>query len=166
MDDFTLQSELEAMAGNAGIPLSEDQEIPTEGIGTTMARWRKLFDMKPDDAVERIIEHRQNLTRLRVSNDHWETIRAEKENQGYDRESYEYELALQKKKALLPTLSPVVDETTGSTVTYFVELDGHLSTPQDVQKAAGMDYEPLKVAGSSVEDDRGVRPRYSDGPVN
>ena len=163
MDDFALQSELEAMAGNAAFAMTGDEGEAPESIKKTMARWQELFEMDPDDAVERIMDHRQNLTRMWVSDEHWETVRDEAESQGHDRESYEYELELRKKKALLPDLMPVVDSSADDKMTYLVELSGPLTTPGDVQRAAGLEDEPPVVKGRSVEEERRVRLCCVDG---
>ncbi|KAK5701465.1 hypothetical protein LTR97_004279 [Elasticomyces elasticus] len=158
MDDDALQAELEVMAGNAGISGDETATGEAEPIGKTMARWQHLFRFSPDTAVEKIIEHRNNLTRIRVSSEHWETVRDEQEVLGHDRESYEYELELaMKKRAMLPTLVPVAEMSARETVTYLVELDGPLSSAEIVRETAGMEAVPPIVAGESVEEGRAVQ---------
>ncbi|CZT18458.1 uncharacterized protein RCC_04303 [Ramularia collo-cygni] len=154
MDDFSLQEELEALAGNAFDSVANPDCRP-EPMKDTVARWQKLFKLPQDTAVELIMTHRNNLTRTRVSDDLWDTIRVEKESHGYDREAYEYELDLQKKKAVLPNLVPSIDNSE-STTTYLVELSGALETVEDVQRAAGLDLPPPVVSGESVEDGRPV----------
>jgi hypothetical protein len=156
MDDSALQAELEALAGNAYNPnLPEDDATPAEPISTTIKRWNNLFEIPSGDAVDRIMEHRNNLTRTRISDEYWETVRSTKESQGYDREAYEYELDLQKRKANIGNLVPVDDEAE-STVTYLVELSGPLDSLEVMQKAAGLEEVPQKVDGWSVEERREV----------
>lgn len=158
MDDFALQQELEALAGNAWNP-PESSDIsaqPQEPIATTIQRWSTLFSLSPDDATDRIISHRNNLTRPRISDDHWESIKPDKEPQGYDREAYEYFLSLQIRIANLPGLVPSADDEASQSLTYLVELSGPLSTVAAVQEAAGMAQPPEKVSGWSVEEGRGV----------
>lgn len=155
MDDLTLQSELEALAGNAWNP-SPTPDHPSEPMSTTIQRWSTLFNLSPSDAVDRIVSHRNNLTRPRIPPDHWATIRTQKEAQGYDREAYEYELELQKRKANLPSLVPSADDEASRGITYLVELSGPLGTVEAVQRAAGMAERPEKVSGSSVEEGREV----------
>ncbi|TKA64018.1 hypothetical protein B0A55_09808 [Friedmanniomyces simplex] len=152
-------AELEAMAGNATTAERHDDDTKTaEPISTTMARWQHLFNLSPDSAVEAIMAHRQNLTRMRISNEHWEAIRSDQEARGHDRESYEHELALQKKKALLPSVMLAAAEaTTVGTVTYLVELRGPLGSAEIVRKVAGMETVPVEVAGRSVEEGRELR---------
>ena len=159
MDDFNLQQELEALAGNAYNP-DPDLETPPEPMGTTIERWQKLFHLSDDEAIDRIQEHRNNLTRTRITDAHWDIGRSEKEAEGYDREAYEYELELQKKKATVPDLLPSAE---GSTVTYLVELEGPLDEPEKVQKAAGMHELPIVVRGMSVEKECPVRLCCIDG---
>ncbi|KAH9833362.1 oxidoreductase domain containing protein [Teratosphaeria destructans] len=160
MDDFAFQQELEALAGNAFDPDART----TEPIVQTAARWQRLFGLPQDEAIERIVEHRNSLTGVRITDDHWETIRTEKEGEGYDREAYEYEVNLQREKALLPGLVPAAsDAVDDSTVTYLVDLVGPLATPQKVQVAAGLEKAPDVVEGHSVEESRAVRLCCIDG---
>lgn len=156
MDDLALQRELEALAGNAYNPNLPEGETPAEPISTTIARWNKLFKIPSDDAVDMVIEHRSNLTRTRISDEHWETVRASKEPQGYDREAYEYELDLQKRKATMVNAVPVDDEAE-SRVTYLVELSGPSESLEVMQSAAGLETAPPTVDGWSVEERRSVQ---------
>jgi len=164
MNDFTLQQELEALAGNAFNPDDSNTGAYPEPIATTMARWRKLFNLSEDEVIDRIMENRNNLTRTRISDAHWDTVRSEKEAEGFDREAYEYNLDLQKKRALLPELVPGAgDEAKGSSVTYLIELSGPLDTPAKVQAAAHLPTLPSEVSGQSVEEGRPVRLCCVDG---
>jgi hypothetical protein len=151
MDDYEFQQELEVLAGNA--TNNAESDTTPEPMKDTISRWRELFTLSDDDAIDRIQEHRNNLTRTRISDEHWELVRLEKAPQGYDREAYEYELELQKKKAGLADLLPVAED---SSVTYLVELKGLLDEPKKVQSAAGMDHPPSVVSGKSVEHGRPV----------
>lgn len=155
MDDLALQNELEALAGNAYNPNLPEDDTPPEPLSTTIARWNNLFDIPGDDAIDRIMEHRNNLTRTRISDDHWEAVRAAKELEGYDREAYEYELDLQKRKANIGNIVPVDDEAE-SLVTYLIELSGPLESLEVMQRAARLDEAPSTVNGWSVEERRGV----------
>ena len=157
MDDYTLQQQLEALAGNAYEPDDSPDNVKSEPISTTMTRWQKLFGLSPDEAIDRIMGNRNNLTRTRISDAHWETVRSDKESEGYDREAYEYELDLQKKRALLPQQMPADENTTESSVSYLVELSGPLDSPAKVQDAAGLESAPPDLAGTSVEEGRSVR---------
>ncbi|KAF7188242.1 hypothetical protein HII31_10527 [Pseudocercospora fuligena] len=156
MDDYELQQELEALAGNAYNPNDQDENTKQEPISTTISRWQRLFGLSADDAVDRIMDHRHDLTKSRVSDDHWSTVQDEKEASGYDREAYEYEIGLQKKKATLPDLVTTANEASDSTIKYLVELTGPLDTVDKVRTAANMDTMPPLVSGTSAEDGRAV----------
>lgn len=153
MDDYALQQELEAMAGNAFSPALQGEAGESEPISSTIARWQTLFELSQDEAIDRIMDHRNNLTRIRILDAHWDMLRSEKEADGYDREAYEHELELQKKKTALPNLLPAAE---GSLVTYLVELNGPLDSPEKVQQAAEMDSAPPVVSGQSLEEGRQV----------
>lgn len=155
MDEHQLQQELEALAGNA-FDATDSNDAPPEPIANTMARWSKLFNLSQDDAVDRIMDHRNNLTRTRISDAHWDTVRQEKEAAGYDREAYEYELGLQKKKAQLPDILPSAESDANSSITYLVELSGPFDAVEKVQHAAGLEAPPPVVRGNSAEDHRPV----------
>lgn len=154
MDDFALQQELESLASNAYNPTSKDEITASEPMARTIERWQKLFDIRDDNAPELIMDHRNDLTRMRVSDAHWETIRTSKEAEGYDREAYEYELNLEKKKAIAPSLMPSSEE--ASSVTYLIELCAPLETPEKIRDAAGLTQSPDIVTGRSLEDGRSV----------
>jgi len=163
MDDYAFQQELEALAGNAFNPDTTEKSNRSEPMSETLARWQRLFHLSVDTAIDRIMDHRNNLTRTRVSDDYWEAVRSEKEAEGYDREAYEYELELQKKRALLPDSVPAAEGEEGSSITYLVELTAPLDSPEKVQHAAGMETIPTEVAGRSVEESRPVRLCCVDG---
>ena len=154
MNDYDFQQELEALAGNAYNPGLEDGGTTGEPMSRTIERWQLLFDLSSGEAVDRIMEHRNHLTRLRISDAHWETIRVEKEAGGYDREAYDYEVNLQKKKAGLHDLIPT---TRNSGITYLVEMTGRLDCPEMVQQVSKMLELPEVVTGRSLEDGRAVR---------
>ena len=157
MDDYDLQQELEALAGNAYNPDLESDNAEPEPMKDTMARWQKLFGLTGDEAVDRIMDHRNNLVKTRISNTHWETVRMEKEAEGHDRESYEYDLELQKKKANLPSPLPAGDHAEESDISYLVELTGPLDTAEKIQSAAKMSFMPPVLKGTSVEKGRPVK---------
>src|SRR5271154_5944937 len=94
-----LLSELENMAyivddSNAGLEL----KLPNSVI----IRWQQLFCYTRAEAISRIEQHRSNLSRERVSDEHWEMVRCAKEADGYDREAYEHEIELERTKYVAP----------------------------------------------------------------
>ncbi|KAF2480675.1 hypothetical protein BDY17DRAFT_312525 [Neohortaea acidophila] len=156
MDPFDLQQELEALAGNAYNPDLAQQDTP-EPISATIKRWQTLFGLSSGDAIDSIMAHRNNLTRARISDDHWQMVQRDKEAQGYDREAYEHELDVQKKKATVSNLLPTSEAVaTAGALTYLVQLNGPLATPETVKRVTGMTALPVVVRGESVEDGRAV----------
>lgn len=145
MDDYELQQALEAMAGAAMPP----KDFEAEGLDETAERWQRVFDFSQDEAIDRIVQHRNDFSRATLSDEHWELIRAEKEAAGLDREASEYELNLERQKASLANTLPVQDST--SKVEYLVELKGPLVSIAVLQQAAGLDREPKTVTGRSTE---------------
>ncbi|WEW57119.1 hypothetical protein PRK78_002579 [Emydomyces testavorans] len=130
--------ELEAMAQNAmDIPNIEDVErdVPDD----TVNRWQTLFGYAPDEASESIKRHRTNLTRPRVSDQHWALVREAKEAEGHDRESYEYSMTINQvhpaswAKSTEPTLSKSM---------FLLKLEGLLHTPEKIQEAAHLATPP------------------------
>lgn len=153
--DNLLQRELESLASNAYNP--DNETAPAEPISTTLTRWSKLLNIPPDSAIDLIMSHRNNLTRTRISNSHWSSIRAASEALGYDREAYEYELELQKRKANVTNLLPVDEDVESrNRMTFLVEVSGLLSSVEAIRKAAGLDEMPETVEGWSVEEEREV----------
>ena len=57
-------------------------------------KWQALFNYNYRDAASSIVAQRQDVTRERITDEHWELVREGKEKHGHDRETYEHELAL------------------------------------------------------------------------
>ncbi|KAI9872561.1 MAG: hypothetical protein M1830_001479 [Pleopsidium flavum] len=79
MEDL-IAAELENMAINA-----VDEEIGHEHkfCDKTIQRWQQLFGCSSrPEAVELLERHRNDLTRTRVSDEHWDIVRTEKEAEG------------------------------------------------------------------------------------
>ena len=104
MDDYDLQQELEALGCNAFNADLNTNDTKPKAMSDKISQWQKLFEVSQDEAVDRIMGHPNKLTRSRISDAHWEMICLEKESEGYDRNTYGYELELQKKNAALPDL--------------------------------------------------------------
>ncbi|KAF2720635.1 hypothetical protein K431DRAFT_226087 [Polychaeton citri CBS 116435] len=129
-----------------------------EPIGRTTQRWQSLFHLSPDDAVDRLLAHRNNLTRPRVSDIHWDAVRESAESQGHDRESYEYELWLQQKRATLPSdaTTAVESDVVDHRMRYLLELCGPLDSVQKAMRVAGLETVPEIRQGWSVENQQTV----------
>lgn len=85
------------------------------------------------------------MTRERISDDHWNLIKEEKETAGHDRESYEHSLQL---KDVFRSQSASVPHPDGGLVLLF-RLGGLLNSPQKVQDVAGLDEPPVEQEGWS-----------------
>jgi sulfur relay (sulfurtransferase) DsrC/TusE family protein len=97
------------------------------------------------EATKHIKQHRANLSRTNVSNEHWEIVRHEKEAKGFNREAYEYSITPGKriKKTLAAGLSPSHESST-----FLLKLEGPLETAVSVQKAAGLASAPAVLSGT------------------
>lgn len=145
------------MAGNVTAASDPSADTTTEPIGSTMARWQRLFGLGADDAVERIQEHRQDLTRLRITDEHWEAVRTDMERQGYDEESYECSLQLERKAAVLQSAAAAPQDEQTDPLSYLLELSGPFSSAARVQQIANLQQRPRERSGRSLEDGREVR---------
>ena len=129
MDPF---EELERMALNAidDASMSKEEEPSHDQI----ANWQRLFHYSYSDAIDRIQQHRSDLARMRVSDEHWGLVQVEMEANGYDREAYEHKLQLgQTLPEPRPAKDPHVDSGTASS--FIFKLEGPLSDPSVIQKS-------------------------------
>jgi len=100
--------------------------------------------------------HRTDLSRLVVSDTHWDEVRTEREAQGHDRESYEYACTLAK-AAATRTASRCAGHTAPRgaekrrPASYLLKLDGPLSNPSAVKRMLGLSTAPRLIRG--VADD-------------
>ncbi|KAF1843986.1 uncharacterized protein K460DRAFT_408302 [Cucurbitaria berberidis CBS 394.84] len=119
-------------------------EYPTP---ETTKRWRRLFGYSQMEAVKLIGDQRGDVTRERITDEHWTLIREEKEILGYDREAYEHSLQLshvfKRQSALIPTTG-----SDGAMMLLF-RLGGLLSTPEKVKEVAGLEELPVVREGMS-----------------
>lgn len=93
MDPF---EELEHMAYRANI----DDAALSEGepSDADVQRWRELFQYSHLDAIEKIKQHRVDLSRPKVPDVLWERLKDLPEQVGFDREAYEHKLQLLTKR--------------------------------------------------------------------
>ncbi|ERF74571.1 hypothetical protein EPUS_00701 [Endocarpon pusillum Z07020] len=132
-------AELEYMATNVVDELNAESEHDIQSI----ARWQRLFAYTHAEAAAHIMDYRGNLSRTRVSDEHWDIVRAEKVAEGYDREAYEYSIGLRKFKRLFTTIT--ADSQKPST--YLVKLEGSLASAAEIQRATGMTSAPTLIRG-------------------
>lgn len=149
--------ELEKLATNVSRDISGDihSNEPTQ---QAIQKWQHLFDFSEYDASAAIQDHRSNISRISVSDEHWAAIQTQQESQGYDREAYEYELGRDflngrnpkpKSSAQITTTKP---SPARARAIYIIKLEGPLDTPEEIQEAAGLNERPLTIQGESEED--------------
>jgi hypothetical protein len=113
----------------------------------TVKRWQRLFQYSFTEATECIKRHQRNLSRARVSDEHWEMVRAEKEAEGYDRDAYEYAMALGvEKPAVGPRRSGLSERQKRSK--FLLKLEGPLDTASRVQEVGGLASIPSVLSGT------------------
>lgn len=141
-----LSEELESMAVNAADECNVEFE-PSEG---EITRWQTLFAYQYSEAVEQIKNQKSDYARYRVSNDHWNLVRSQKEAQGYSREAYEHWVATAGQSA--PSHhepKPIIDSASRSQSSYLILLEGILNTPRSLQDAANLSEPPRAVPAAS-----------------
>ncbi|KAI4148223.1 MAG: hypothetical protein L6R39_002850 [Caloplaca ligustica] len=82
-----LLNHLEELAAEATWP---DQE-PTQ---EELSRWGKLFGYSASEALDIIARNRADINRPKLTDKVWNLVKAEKEDEGYDRETYEHQVQL------------------------------------------------------------------------
>ncbi|KAF2122117.1 hypothetical protein BDV96DRAFT_594043 [Lophiotrema nucula] len=132
--------ELERMATAAG---AADAQIADESPKPdAIARWQKLFNYNPMEASSIITAQRADLTRPRITDEHWDLVRAEKEAVGYDREAYEHSLQLgdilKKQSATIPMKGA------DGEVMFMFRLGGLLDSVEKVKEVAGLEEVPVE----------------------
>lgn len=144
-----LFEELESMAINA----TDDCNVEFEPSEEEITRWQRLFAYTYAEAAEHIKNQRSDLSRSRVSNDHWDLVSSEKEAQGYSREAYEHWIKTSGQS--LPSHSEPksiecidIPESRGQS-SYLILLEGLLDTPKSIQDAANLSELPHTVQATS-----------------
>ena len=144
-----LFEEVEAMAMNATINSSQDDECSE----TEIATWQKLFGYSYTEADKHIQNQRNDLISTKLTDDHWDVVKSEKEAQGYSREAYDHYIA---KRGFVnvshcnPKGTPAVSPTRNN-VEYMVRLEGILATRESIQIAAGLPDLPEIIDGVSED---------------
>jgi hypothetical protein len=100
-----------------------------------------------------IEKQKSDLTRQRISDEHWEIIRADLEARGYNRSAYEHELAAGGKRATPGAPSKAKVSASQARATYIIKLEGPLSTPEHVTVAAGLTTPPEFIQGEGDDGD-------------
>ncbi|KAG0649811.1 hypothetical protein D0Z07_3828 [Hyphodiscus hymeniophilus] len=132
MDKSWAEVECMAQAASASDAVESDS-FPTD---IQLSRWQQLFNYSPQ---------RSNLTRNRITDEHWSLVREDKEKAGHDRETYEHSLQLGDVMRSQSAAIPGVD----GKMCFLVRLGGLLGTSENVRDIAGLDEEPKVVEGQS-----------------
>ena len=121
-------------------------EAPSEA---QIQRWQTLFGYSRAEAVQKIQKRNEDLNRLVLNDELWEDIRAEQERKGFDKEAYEHFLeslagarAGAESEQAQDLLDEQADDTSSSSATYLMKLEGSLSTPEQVQALTGSSQPP------------------------
>ncbi|KAI0880791.1 uncharacterized protein GGS22DRAFT_197360 [Annulohypoxylon maeteangense] len=133
--------ELESMAQVAVQQPFESNEPGNDDI----SRWQSLFGYTYSQAAQKIQEHRSDLSRVLVTESHWEIVRAEKEAQGYNKEAYEHSCTLT--TCITPTPQKRSTRATKPSI-YLLKLEGPLSNVTQVKSAAGSLETPPELRGT------------------
>ena len=116
-----------------------EQEEPTPN---DLARWHNLFGYSAPEAMDIITKLRTNLNTQRLSDAQWNMLKAVKEAEGYDRESYEHQLQLwssNKSSALRAAPKP------DSTSSYVFKLGGPFPDIESLQRIVGVSSAEARV---------------------
>ncbi|KAI1803173.1 hypothetical protein F4811DRAFT_526323 [Daldinia bambusicola] len=127
--------ELESMAQVAVQQPQQLDEIDSDDI----KRWKSLFGYTHAQAIRKIQEHRTDLSRIVVTDSHWEIVRAEKEAQGYDKEAYEHSCSLAASTSMSGSQKTQAKKTQAQPSKpsfYLLKLEGPFSDVAQVKAAA------------------------------
>ena len=142
-----LFAELESMAVNA----VDDDSAEFEPSEDEIQRWQTIFAYSYSEAVEQIKTQKGDYSRSRVSDDHWDLVRSDKEAQGFSRDAYEHWMKMGGQSAYLHGHVKHVDTpaSQASSSPYLVLLEGILSSPKSIQDAANLSQPPHTVQAAS-----------------
>lgn len=149
--------ELELMALNSSFATDDTKPNGLEPSAEEVARWQKLFGYSKEQAIQAIDEHRADITRTRISDNHWQMMQSQME--GYDREAYEHYLMMSKAQRKTPAASTSKGSDRKNDALYLFKLGDAqigepLSTPTQVQTAAGLATTPPTHKGVGQADEQ------------
>ncbi|RSL76614.1 hypothetical protein CEP51_009802 [Fusarium floridanum] len=128
---MSLIDELEAMAN--AVSLTE-----TEEIDNTICRWQSLFGYSAPEALDKITVFRASPRELIISDSHWEMVRDRKEQEGFDREAYEYWCTTTARKSYHSATMTQKEKQRLQAATFLLKLEGPLQNVDAVAGAANM----------------------------
>ncbi|KAK2759405.1 hypothetical protein FQN54_002883 [Arachnomyces sp. PD_36] len=143
-----LLAELESMAVNVVDDIDDEPEIET------IKRWQTLFQYSYTEAIDHIKKNYCNLSRPKVSDEHWALVRSKKEIEGYDRDAYEYSLTLEQTKkhaagpenAATATAKPTEAQKRAK---YLLKLEGFLNSAEKIREVGSLMSTPSVISGTS-----------------
>ena len=103
----------------------------------TIQRWQRLFSYSYSEAVERINQHRSDLSRRQSTGEHWNMVRTHFERHGFDKEAFEYSLSTRRGPKNSHSGHPERDATT-----FLLKLDGPLAGVMTVEEIIGLTSPP------------------------
>ncbi|KAM5383424.1 hypothetical protein ACJZ2D_002117 [Fusarium nematophilum] len=94
----------------------------------TLARWKRFFvGISASDARQKIHAYRKVAHRYAISDAHWNTMRAVLEDQGLDREVYEFVLSGAKRSPLPELMREEIQDRRLECRRYLIKMEGPLS---------------------------------------
>ena len=136
------------------VNVADDKDVDFEPPGEELTRWQALFAYSYPEAVEQIQTQKRDYSRYRVSDDHWDLVRSEKEAQGYSRDAYEHWIKQNGQSAFHRSESEPIDASVSrANSAYLIKLEGILSTPKCIQDAANLLEPPPTIQAASESQD-------------
>lgn len=129
-----LQAELELMAESGQATMDTEDKLDDEGF----EQFCKMHpDMTSEEAADRIREVRSDLSRTRITDEHWDEIKSTQMALGHTKESYEYSLQIRGHDNGRSRERPTPPD-----LKILLKLEGPLSTITKVREVAGLDHDP------------------------
>ncbi|KAL2064461.1 hypothetical protein VTL71DRAFT_4955 [Oculimacula yallundae] len=160
MDDLAA---LEAMAANARScsttlsPCHENNDAEETSINEcTISRWKVLFSLSTSEARSAIAEWRGDLSRIEVSNQLWDMVKEERENDGWDKEAYGFWLS---RAGGMGKLDGDLDKPEDATAAseekgrYIIKLDHELSAERIKELSKLENIPEIKTGWNDGDDD-------------
>lgn len=146
-----LFAELESMVVNA----ADDDSAAFKPSEDETQRWQTLFSYSYSEAIEQIKNQKGDYSRPRISDDHWDLVRPEKEAQGFSQDAYEHWMQMGGQSAYLHGETKQVDipASQANSSPYLILLEGILSTPNTIQDAANLSDPPPTIQAASETQD-------------
>ena len=127
--------ELDRMADLVSGQTCDSEDVPIE---TKIELWQKLFLYSREEAMAKISERNNNLSRQGLSEDLWNDVKDEWIEKGYDKDAYEHMLE-RKLQASRNIKEPVITPTASNSSHggYLLRLEGEASTTKQIQALLG-----------------------------